>query len=110
MFKEESTAINSITITSNSNKHHAINLQVAHQNTVSYDKWRQQREQQREQTLQQQNEYWDAECYRQLAAADEEADCTYDKNHYDSDSDSHQTIPPTIDWNDDEGNQHDNEY
>ena len=38
-FKEESTATNSITITSNSNKHHTINLCVAHQNTVLYGKW-----------------------------------------------------------------------
>ena len=57
MFKQESDATNSIATTSNSNKYHTINLQVAHQNTVSYDKWRQQQEQQWEQTLQQQNEY-----------------------------------------------------
>ena len=82
MFTQESDATNSITTTSNSNKYHAINIQVAHQNTVSYDKWRQQQEQQREQTLQQQNEYWNAECYQQIAAANKEANRTYDESHW----------------------------
>jgi len=43
--KEVPTTIKSITKTSNSNNHHTINLRVAHQNTVSYDKWSQQQEQ-----------------------------------------------------------------
>ena len=100
-FKQESDATNSFTTTSNSNKYHAINLQVAHQNTVSYDKWRQQQEQQQEQTLQQQNAYWDAECYRQIAAANNEANCTYDECRWGSNTLTHQPIPPTIDWSDD---------
>lgn len=110
MFKQESDATNSITTTSNSNKYHTINLQVAHQNTVFYDKWRQQQEQQQEQTFQQQNKYWDAECYRQIAAADEEANRTYDESHWDSNSHTHHTIPPTIDWNDDKSHEYNNEY
>ena len=110
MFKEESTAINSTTITINSNTYHTINLQVAHQNTVSYDKWRQQQEQQQEQTLWQQNEYWDAEWYWQLAAADKEANRTYDECHWGSNSHTHQTIPSTIDWTDDKSHENNNEY
>ena len=43
-------------------------------------------------------------------AAAKEADCTYDENHYDSNSNSNQTIPPTIYWNDNKGSQYDNEY
>ena len=77
---------------------------------VLYDKWRQQQEQQREQTLQQQNEYWDTKCYWQIAAADEEANRTYDESHWDSNSHTHQTIPPTSDWNDDKGQEYNNEY
>ena len=114
-FKQVSDATNSITTTSSSNKYHAINLQVAHQNTVSYDKWRQQQEQQREQTLQQQNAYWDAECYRQIAAANKEANRTYDECRWGSNTFTHQTIPPTTDWSDDdwrydESHEYNNKY
>ena len=90
-----------------------------------YDKWRQQQKQQREQTLQQQNEYWNAKCYRQLAATDEEAERDHgeddtgpiggvrdDNNHHDdSGSDySHHTIPPSIDWNNNKDNEYNAEY
>eukprot|EP00751_Fragilariopsis_kerguelensis_P002952 CAMPEP_0170809312 /NCGR_PEP_ID=MMETSP0733-20121128/33953_1 /TAXON_ID=186038 /ORGANISM="Fragilariopsis kerguelensis, Strain L26-C5" /LENGTH=808 /DNA_ID=CAMNT_0011164985 /DNA_START=53 /DNA_END=2479 /DNA_ORIENTATION=+ len=117
--KEVPTIIKSITNTSNSNKHHTINLRVAHQNTVSYDKWRQQQEQQQAQTLQKTNEYWDAECYRQLAAAEKEAELDHGEDdtepiaghHDESESESsHETIPPTFDWNNNEDDEYYNEY